>query len=88
MTGKARPPRPKIPWAPLLVVLAAGAVAASSRRKQGETGRGSVLERVGLWRRPAESILEALLGDWRTHVGEGEPVDDTSIVVVRRTIWS
>ena len=47
-----------------------------------------VLERVGLWRRPAESILEALLGDWRTHVGEGEPADDTSIIVVRRTIWS
>ena len=47
-----------------------------------------VLERVGLWRRPAESILEALLGDWRTHVGEGDPADDTSVVVVRRTIWS
>lgn len=47
-----------------------------------------VLERVGLWRRPAESILEALLGDWRAHVGEGEPADDTSVVVVRRTIWS
>ena len=48
----------------------------------------AVLERVGLWRRPAESILEALLGDWRTHVGDGEPADDTSVVVVRRTIWS
>jgi len=48
----------------------------------------AVLERVGLWRRPAESILEALLGDWRGHVGEGEPADDTSVVVVRRTIWS
>ncbi|HMM35018.1 MAG TPA: PP2C family protein-serine/threonine phosphatase, partial [Thermoanaerobaculia bacterium] len=47
-----------------------------------------VLERVGLWRRPAESILEALVADWRTHVGEGEPADDTSVVVVRRTIWS
>lgn len=47
-----------------------------------------VLERVGLWRRPADSILEALLGDWRTHVGDGEPADDTSVVVVRRTIWS
>ncbi|HYN41370.1 MAG TPA: PP2C family protein-serine/threonine phosphatase [Thermoanaerobaculia bacterium] len=47
-----------------------------------------VLERVGLWRRPAGSILEALIGDWRTHVGEGEPADDTSVVVVRRTIWS
>lgn len=48
----------------------------------------AVLERVGLWRRPAESIVEALLGDWRSHVGEGEPADDTSLVVVRRTIWS
>lgn len=48
----------------------------------------AVLERTGLWRRPAESILEALLGDWRSHVGEGEPADDTSVVVVRRTIWS
>lgn len=47
-----------------------------------------VLERVGLWRRPADSILEALLGDWRAHVGEGDPADDTSVVVVRRTIWS
>ena len=47
-----------------------------------------VLERVGLWRRPAESIVDALLGDWRAHVGEGEPADDTSLVVVRRTIWS
>lgn len=48
----------------------------------------AVLERTGLWRRPAESILEALLGDWRSHVGEGDPADDTSVVVVRRTIWS
>lgn len=48
----------------------------------------AVLERVGLWRRPAESILEALLGDWRSHVGEGEPADDTSLVVIRRNIWS
>jgi hypothetical protein len=48
----------------------------------------SVLERVGLWRRPAESILDALLADWRTHVGEGDPADDTSVVVVRRDIWS
>jgi hypothetical protein len=48
----------------------------------------AVLERTGLWRRPAESILEALLGDWRGHVGEGDPADDTSVVVVRRTIWS
>ena len=47
-----------------------------------------VLTRVGLWRRPAESILEALVGDWRSHVGEGEPADDTTLVVVRRTIWS
>lgn len=52
-----------------------------------ERPRG-VLERVGLWRRPADSILEALLGDWRTHVGEGVPADDTTVVVVRRTIWS
>ncbi|MDX9735080.1 MAG: PP2C family protein-serine/threonine phosphatase [Thermoanaerobaculia bacterium] len=52
-----------------------------------ERPRG-VLERVGLWRRPAESILEALLADWRTHIGEGEPADDTTLVVVRRTIWS
>jgi len=47
-----------------------------------------VLERVGLWRRPAESILEALLGDWRGHVGEGDPADDTTVIVVRRAIWS
>jgi len=52
-----------------------------------ERPRG-VLERIGLWRRPADSILEALLADWRTHIGEGEPADDTTLVVVRRTIWS
>ena len=48
----------------------------------------AVLERTGLWRRPAESIVEALLGDWRGHVGEGDPADDTTVLVVRRTIWS
>ncbi len=48
----------------------------------------AVLERIGLWRRPAESILEALLADWRGHVGEGSPADDTTLVVVRRIIYS
>ena len=44
----------------------------------------AVLESVGLWRRPAEAIVESLFTDWRLHVGEGAPSDDTTIVVVRR----
>jgi serine phosphatase RsbU (regulator of sigma subunit) len=44
----------------------------------------AVLRSVGLWRRPAEAIVESLFADWRIHVGEGAPSDDTTIVVVRR----
>ena len=44
----------------------------------------TVLGSVGLWRRPAEAIVEALVADWRLHVGEGAPPDDTTIVVVKR----
>ncbi|MEO6326977.1 MAG: PP2C family protein-serine/threonine phosphatase [Thermoanaerobaculia bacterium] len=47
-----------------------------------------VLESVGLWRRPAEAIVESLFTDWRLHVGEGAPADDTTIVVVRRPALS
>lgn len=44
----------------------------------------AVLESVGLWRRPPGAVVEALLADWRLHVGEGSPADDTTVVVVRR----
>ena len=44
----------------------------------------SVLGSVGLWRRPAEAIVEALVADWRLHVGEGAPPDDTTVVAVKR----
>lgn len=44
----------------------------------------AVLSSVGLWRRPAEAIVEALIADWRLHVGQGAPPDDTTIVVVKR----
>lgn len=44
----------------------------------------AVLEGIGLWRRPAEAILESLIADWRIHIGEGAPADDTTILVVRR----
>lgn len=43
-----------------------------------------LLQGVGLWRRPADAIIEALFADWRRHVGEGAPADDTTILVVRR----
>lgn len=33
---------------------------------------------------PAESTLESLLADWRSHLGSEEPPDDTTVVVVRR----
>lgn len=36
-------------------------------------------------RRPAQDILAAFVEDWRAHAGE-EPEDDTTIVVVKRTL--
>jgi len=47
----------------------------------------TVLESTSLWRRPSESIIEALLADWRLHVGEGPPSDDTTILVVKRPLF-
>jgi hypothetical protein len=45
----------------------------------------TVLGSVGLWRRPAEGIVDACFADWRRHAGEGAPEDDTTVVVVKRT---
>jgi hypothetical protein len=47
----------------------------------------TVLESTSLWRRPPESIVEALFADWRLHVGEGPPSDDTTILVVKRPLF-
>ena len=47
----------------------------------------AVLEGVGLWRRPPEAIVEALFADWRRHVGEGPPADDTTVLVVKRPLF-
>jgi serine phosphatase RsbU (regulator of sigma subunit) len=47
----------------------------------------TVLESTSLWRRPPESIVEALFADWRLHVGEGAPSDDTTILVVKRPLF-
>jgi sigma-B regulation protein RsbU (phosphoserine phosphatase) len=44
----------------------------------------TVLGSVGLWRRPADGIVDACLADWRRHAGEGAPADDTTVVVVKR----
>ncbi len=44
----------------------------------------TVLSSTGLWRRPADGIVEALFSDWRRHVGEGAPADDTTVVVLKR----
>lgn len=46
-----------------------------------------VLTAVSLWRRPADAIVEALFADWRRHVGEGTPADDTTILVVKRPLF-
>jgi serine phosphatase RsbU (regulator of sigma subunit) len=46
-----------------------------------------VLTVASLWRRPAEAIVEALFADWRRHVGEGTPADDTTILVVKRPLF-
>jgi serine phosphatase RsbU (regulator of sigma subunit) len=46
-----------------------------------------VLTSVSLWRRPAEAIVEALFADWRRHVGEGMPSDDTTVLVVKRPLF-
>jgi sigma-B regulation protein RsbU (phosphoserine phosphatase) len=35
-------------------------------------------------RRPAEAILEALLADWRRHLHNEEPPDDTTVLVIKR----
>jgi hypothetical protein len=37
-------------------------------------------------RRPANDVLAAFIEDWRTHVGADAPEDDTTIVVVKRTL--
>jgi serine phosphatase RsbU (regulator of sigma subunit) len=47
----------------------------------------TILESTSLWRRPPESIIEALFADWRLHVGEGAPSDDTTILVVKRPLF-
>jgi sigma-B regulation protein RsbU (phosphoserine phosphatase) len=44
----------------------------------------AVLSATGLFRRPASAILAALFADWRRHVGDGAPADDTTILVVKR----
>ena len=46
-----------------------------------------VLTAVSLWRRPAEAIVEALFADWRRHVGDVTPADDTTILVVKRPLF-
>ncbi|HSF44092.1 MAG TPA: PP2C family protein-serine/threonine phosphatase, partial [Thermoanaerobaculia bacterium] len=35
--------------------------------------------------RPAEKILEAFLDDWRGHLRGQRPMDDTTLVVIRRS---
>jgi len=47
----------------------------------------AVLEGVGLWRRPPDAIIEALFADWRLHVGDGTPADDTTVLVVKRPLF-
>jgi serine phosphatase RsbU (regulator of sigma subunit) len=47
----------------------------------------AVLEGIGLWRRPAEAIVEALFADWRRHVGDSSPADDTTVLVVKRPLF-
>lgn len=46
-----------------------------------------VLTSVSLWRRPAEAIVEALFADWRRHVGDGSPSDDTTVLVIKRPLF-
>jgi hypothetical protein len=36
------------------------------------------------FRRPAEAIVEALLADWRRHLRNEEPPDDTTVLVIKR----
>lgn len=38
------------------------------------------------WRVDPESLLEALLADWRQHVGDAPLADDTTLVVLRREL--
>ncbi|HET9212074.1 MAG TPA: SpoIIE family protein phosphatase [Thermoanaerobaculia bacterium] len=35
--------------------------------------------------RPADKILEALIEDWRRHLRASQPLDDTTVVVLKRT---
>jgi serine phosphatase RsbU (regulator of sigma subunit) len=35
-------------------------------------------------RRPADAIVEALLADWRAHLGGEQPGDDTTVLVIKR----
>jgi phosphoserine phosphatase RsbU/P len=34
--------------------------------------------------RPAEEILERILADWKKHIGRSAPLDDTTILVLKR----
>jgi serine phosphatase RsbU (regulator of sigma subunit) len=46
-----------------------------------------VLTVASLWRRPAEAIVDALFADWRRHVGDGTPADDTTVLAVKRPLF-
>jgi sigma-B regulation protein RsbU (phosphoserine phosphatase) len=35
--------------------------------------------------RPADKILEAVIEDWRRHLRTAQPLDDTTVVVLKRT---
>jgi serine phosphatase RsbU (regulator of sigma subunit) len=79
----------EIPRGAVLVIASDGLFEGSDRfdAPYGFDRPRTVLESTSLWRRPAESIVEALLADWRLHVGEGPPSDDTTILVVKRPLF-
>ncbi len=39
----------------------------------------------GAAERPAEKILEAVVEDWRRHLGTAQPLDDTTVLVLKRS---
>jgi serine phosphatase RsbU (regulator of sigma subunit) len=56
-----------------------------------EAGQAYGFERLravlgGAARLPAEKILEAVLDDWRRHLRRAKPLDDTTVLVLRRAL--
>ncbi len=73
-----------VPPGGVLVLASDGLFEGANRRDEayGFERPSAVVRAVA--RRPAEAILDALLADWRRHLDDEEPADDTTVLVIKR----